>query len=653
MADIHELKYQLDYGDGWNELENDGQNDFRWMKREASCLFTGLDDSLFKVLKITTGHPFYGEKNPFLSVEHLGRHVQNIEIFMRERSYLIPIGTIENELPIDFKLNKTFNSSVTNDTRTLGILVKKIELLNLHKGTYLYGNGWYDKEFDDQLTFRWTDQSASVLLTPDLLENYSFLQFYTESPFSDFSQVLEISINGLTFVELVLSERWSNHIVNLSDIKKKLGINSKKQSDCIELNFSVNKTFDENRPLINQRRLGIKIWGIEFHNDVREYTIFSFSNGNSQLDSFPRLLRDGDFQKIKSYNLNKNLYEAKEVKTSLTSFPTSLYVDVNLKCNLSCPSCFRSSPSNKDKIWPTMDFALFERIAHELFSPAYRINLSGGGESILHKDFEKMIELCLYYGVRPLLYTNATTLTRKRITLLARSGTVMGISIDGARKDTFEKLRYPAKWKTIIKVLDTINEVRDTIDNDEFYPYFGVVIQKDNLKELVDFVDLAEHYRFDLIKFSRLDPYYPELEKKIPDPEETDKVLAEVLDVATSRRIRLYVPEYGDTGMRERVISLRRENTSFPIKMDKNSPDRFVKYPSLNSEYCQIPWSETMITPEGKVVVGCCSGYELGDLNRNKFSDIWNNKLYKKLRSRVNSDNPMPFCKYDVCYFRK
>ncbi|MCJ7580188.1 MAG: radical SAM protein [Candidatus Aminicenantes bacterium] len=650
---MYKLKYRLDYGDGWYELENDGQNDFRWMKRKASCVFSGLDDSLFKVLRITAGHHFHSEKNPFLSVEHLGKLVQNIEIFMRERSYYIPLGTIEDELRIDFQLNKTFDVAVTNDTRTLGISVKKIELLNLHKGTYICGNGWYDEEFDGQLPFRWTDQSASILLSPDLLENYAFLQFYAESPFPDFSQVLEISINGQSIVELAKLQRWSSHVVNLSEFKEKLGINSKKYKTYIELNFLVNKTFDEKHPPINPRRLGIKLRGIEFHNDEKEYKIFSFFQGNSQLDSFPKLLQDGDYQKIKSYNFNKNLYEAKEEKTALSSFPTSLYVDVNLKCNLSCPSCFRSSPDNKDKVWPTMDFTLFEKIAHELFPTAYRVNLSGGGESTLNKNFEKIIELCLYYQVRPIIYTNATTLNRDRISLLARSGTVMGISIDGARKDTFEKLRYPAKWKTIIKALDTIKEVRDEIDNDEFYPYFGVVIQRDNIKELAAFVELAEHYCFDLIKFSRLDLYYPELEKKILDPEEADKELAKVLDMATNKRIRLYVPDYGDKRMSESMKSLRQKNTSFPIKMDKNNPDRFVKYPSFHSKYCQIPWSETLITPEGKVVVGCCTGFELGDINKDKFSDIWNNKLYKKLRWKVNSNKPMSCCKYDICYFRK
>jgi MoaA/NifB/PqqE/SkfB family radical SAM enzyme len=368
---------------------------------------------------------------------------------------------------------------------------------------------------------------------------------------------------------------------------------------------------------------------------------------------FLSIARDGNYQKLKSYNFKKNLYEAEEGKSVVTTRPVSVYLDVNLKCNLMCPSCFRSAPDSRGKVWPTMDFTLFEKLAHELFPTAYKVILSGGGESILNKDFDKMIELCLHYQVRPVLYTNATTLNRQRITLLARSGTFMGISMDGAKEKTFEKLRYPAKWQTIIKSLDTIKEVRDEVKNEEFYPYLGVVIQRDNIKELTTFVELAEHYSFDLIKFSRLELYYPELEQKILDPDEADRELVKVLDMANQKRIRLYVPDYGDTSMCEKVRALREKNMNFTIKLDKNNPDSFPKYPTWDSKNCQIPWSETLITPEGKVNVGCCSGFELGDINKIDFSQIWNSKIYKQLRRKVNSDQPMEFCKYDICPFRK
>lgn len=655
MSENHNPKYKLDFGAGWYDLENDGRDEFRWMKKNASCFFSGLDDSFVKVLKITAGHLFPDEKNPILSIKQEEKLLQNTEIAFGVRDYFIPLDPTKGNLHINLKLNKTFDSEVTKDPRTLGILVKKIELLHLFKGTYLFGTGWYSEEDDDGRLFRWTDKEATILSSNDLINNHAFLQFDLESPFKNLSQILEISFNGQSIAEFLTLHEWISHVINLSAVKEKLGLDKdpKKNKSCVEIKFSVNNTFIDKVHKFSFRRLGIKISDIRFHNNEHEYKIFQIFQNKSPLDSLQNLPRKSDFQKIKSYNFNKNLHEAKKGLTSLKSLPISLYVDVNLKCNLMCPSCFRSSPEYKGRVWPTMDFKLFEKIAHYLFPTAYKVNLSGGGESILHKDFEKMIELCSYYQVRPLLYTNAMTLTRKKTALLARSGTVMGISIDGASQDTFERLRYPAKWEKIISRLDMIKDVREEINNDEFYPYFGVVIQKSNTKELTTFVEMAHHYHFDLIKFSRLDIYYPELKKEEPDIEETHRELEKALEIATNKGIRLYVPNLGEKGMNEKLRSLIQKNESFPQKMDKNNPDRFVKYPSLKSKYCQIPWSETLITPEGKVNIGCCSGFELGDITKNHFKDIWNNRTYRKLRRTVNSKKPMSCCKPDVCHFRK
>lgn len=364
-------------------------------------------------------------------------------------------------------------------------------------------------------------------------------------------------------------------------------------------------------------------------------------------------MNEKSYMEIKSKNLSLNEKEIKEGKLRLQSLPVSLYIDINLKCNLQCPSCFRSDPKLRNKSWPTMDFETFEKIAHELFPTAHRAILSGGGESIIHKDFDDILKLTLHYQVRPVLYTNATLLNEKRLMLLVRAGTYLAISINGATKEKFEKLRYPAKWERLTQSLDLIKETREKENNQDFFPYFGVVVQKDNLKELSLFVDLSVKHGFELIKYSKLDPYFAELERKMPDPEDADKEFINAFEKANKNKIRLYAPDYGKTSFTETLKKLREENASIQISLDKNNPDRFVKYPSFESKFCEIPWKETMITPEGKVVVGCCSGYLLGDINKETFATIWNNKKYQKLRKKVNSKRPLRFCRVDSCPFRK
>lgn len=364
--------------------------------------------------------------------------------------------------------------------------------------------------------------------------------------------------------------------------------------------------------------------------------------------------------RVRKRNLELNRKEASEGRQSLESLPVSLYVDIDLRCNLRCPSCHRSDPRLAGSKWPTMEFGLFEKIARELFPTACRVNLSGGGESLLNRDFDRMIGLCIEYGTRPILYTNGLALSAERARLLARAGACVAVSADGATTETFEKLRYPMKWSQLLRALENIRSARGGAGSGIF-PYFGVVIQRDNVGELEGFVELAEEYGLEQINYSKLYPHYPELEKLAADPEAAARELVKVLERANRSGIRIELPDYGETESGERLLSLK-EGNEFPVSLDRNNPfgiripgtgDTFVKYPSILSPECRVPWSETMITPEGKVAVGCCaSGFQPGDLTVSSFADIWNNEHYLRLRETVNTGAPLEICSSEVCPFR-
>lgn len=362
------------------------------------------------------------------------------------------------------------------------------------------------------------------------------------------------------------------------------------------------------------------------------------------------------YAELKEWNLEVNRRECAEGAQALGSLPISIYVDVNLKCNLRCPQCHRNHPQFEGHTWPTMEFDLFERVARELFPTAYRVLMFGGGESLIHKHIDRMLKLCLAYEVYPTIVTNGTTMNRKRAVLVAKTGMYMGISVDGATKRTFESLRYPAKWERFNKSMKLVKEVREEVGNPSFFPHIQVVVQRENVPELPMFVDLARRYGFEMVKFSKMFPHFPELESRIPEAEAVSEQFVKVFEKANECGIRLEAPDYGPTRFSERLEELRAGNV-FPISID-SSPSGpfvqggFVKYPDPLSELCGIPFSESMITPEGKVVVGCCSTYQMGDLADSDFATVWNGEGYRMLRRTVNSGEPMEFCAGGRCPFR-
>ena len=362
------------------------------------------------------------------------------------------------------------------------------------------------------------------------------------------------------------------------------------------------------------------------------------------------------YAELKAENLETNTREAAAGSLELTSLPVSVYVDVNLKCNLRCPQCHRNHPQFEGHVWPTMEFDLFENVARELFPTAYRVLMFGGGESLIHKNIDRMLQMCLDYEVYPTIVTNGTTMNRKRAVLVARTGMYMGISVDGATRKTFESLRYPAKWERFNKSMRLIKEVREEIGNPSFFPHIQVVVQRENVDEIPLFVELARQYGFKLVKFSKMFPHFEELKARIPEAEPVNEKFVEAFEKANEYGIRLEVPDYGPTEHSERLAELRAANV-FPISIDSSPSGRFVqggfvKYPDASSRRCGIPFSESMITPEGKVVVGCCSTYQLGDLAESDFATVWNGEGYRMLRRTVNSGEMMEFCAPGRCPFR-
>ena len=197
------------------------------------------------------------------------------------------------------------------------------------------------------------------------------------------------------------------------------------------------------------------------------------------------------YRELKERNLELNSSESAQGVTRLASVPVSLYVDINLKCNLKCPSCHRNHPQYDSFEWPTMPFETFERVARELFPTAYRVMLTGGGESLVHPDIDRMLDLCVDYEVFPTIVTNGTTVTVKRAKLLADAGAYVGVSTDGASRETFERLRYPGRWDRFRESLANLRDARAAAGNPAFFPHLQVVVQRDNIGELPGFIELA------------------------------------------------------------------------------------------------------------------------------------------------------------------
>ncbi len=134
-------------------------------------------------------------------------------------------------------------------------------------------------------------------------------------------------------------------------------------------------------------------------------------------------------------------------------------LDVTERCNLRCVMCHFARVERIH--FPPFDVvsddhgnmsaALFERIARQFFPYARRVALGCAAEPLMHPRFASLLGIAARYGVPELWFpTNLLALTEATAEAIARGRlSTVAVSIDGVRKETYEKIRAGATWERL------------------------------------------------------------------------------------------------------------------------------------------------------------------------------------------------------------
>lgn len=428
---------------GWYQEEHDGHFPFRWMQKKASCSFPHGEEGEEHILKIRGGHHFPGSTNPILSIFINDREIDLIEILPIEKDYFVPLGKLQKDGKIIFKLNKTFDYTETQDQRDLGILVRTIELLTLKEGAYILGEGWHDLEFDDIYYFRWTDKRARIFLSPQVINEFKFFRFYADSLFSGFEQKLSVTLDGKAWEAIPLLEKWS--LYSLAFEKISINTEAGNQRNYHELILSVNKSQTEKHHPSNPRELGVKIRDLEFHNDQDEHENLLYFLHNSLL----------------------NYQEMCEGKVVLTSYPPNLGIDIYGKCNIKPPCVYCEwdwmKEAEGDNVNTLVDEKTLEGYNSFFRSARTLINCSIG-EPLLNPRLDEILKLTENHHKILEMATNGQSLTSKTTELLLGKNIRLYVSLDAACKETYAKIRND-RWDSIIPNIIKLGQERKKTNN--------------------------------------------------------------------------------------------------------------------------------------------------------------------------------------------
>ena len=256
-----------------------------------------------------------------------------------------------------------------------------------------------------------------------------------------------------------------------------------------------------------------------------------------------------------------------------------------------------------------MPFELFTKIADELFRYAEIVDLRGWGESTMLPNFLDYVEYAAQFPCRLQLYTNLTKHSDDIWAALMRHHFTVGLSIDGATAQTFEKIRQGAYFKSVQKNLNTLAEYRDMYNCPKENILFNTVVQKQNLHEIPELIKLAKKFGIKRIKLSPI-----------------------VCSLNNPNNLLYYRNEVRTALDLAYQISLK-EGVTIELATSLH-PNLTLK--NFTLERCTHPWSHCYITSYGGVgFCDCLIAYEqylLGNINDNSFWNIWNGDSFGSLR---------------------
>jgi radical SAM protein with 4Fe4S-binding SPASM domain len=279
----------------------------------------------------------------------------------------------------------------------------------------------------------------------------------------------------------------------------------------------------------------------------------------------------------------------------IKGFPISLSIEPTTSCNLRCPEC----PSGlRSFTRPTgmLKSNLFRQVIDELQSTLSYLTFYFQGEPYLHPYFLDMVEYASGKGIYTATSTNAHYLKDGEAKRTIASGLDrLIISLDGTTQETYEAYRVGGDLSKVIEGTRQIIRFKNELKSLTPHVVFQFLVVRHNEHQIKDLYKLASSLGVDQVVLKT----------------------AQVYDYENGSALLPENPKYSRYK--------QAENGKYEIK---NS--------LLN--HCWKMWNSCVITWDGKVVP-CCfdkdAKFVLGDVNENRFYDIWNGTKYDEFRATL------------------
>lgn len=279
-------------------------------------------------------------------------------------------------------------------------------------------------------------------------------------------------------------------------------------------------------------------------------------------------------------SLGGSYWRKSEVSSGL---PVYLVIESTSICNLKCIMCPYPSMGRVNE---DMSMTVYEKIVAEGANFVEFMWLHLFGEPLVNKNIFRMIDLAEEAGIRSGISTNATLMDEKACAAILDSKlSLLLLCLDGATKETFERIRVGARFDKVAANIARFAEMKRA--------------RKSDLKVALQMIDMTSNHS----------------EKQ------------------------LFLEQWRGKGF----DSITVKGFHVWANQDKHLIQITQSQPPTASGLCYEPWIGLTVLADG-TAVPCCNDFAgkmpLGDLKKQSLSEVWNGAPMRALRQRFLSEKP-------------
>jgi radical SAM protein with 4Fe4S-binding SPASM domain len=324
--------------------------------------------------------------------------------------------------------------------------------------------------------------------------------------------------------------------------------------------------------------------------------------------------------------------------------PLYAEVDITNQCNIRCKMCHFSDPSVSRRRRHDISLEDFARLGEQLFPLCHLLSLSFGTEPLLHKQFYEFLEIIKVHEVpHTFITTNALLLNEALIERIVRQSVLktFAVSIDGATRETYERIRVGGRFEKLVENIRMIGRVRRRLGARDPRVTFVMVLMRSNVEELPALIRLARDLGVSEVTAIHMVPYAmgggdTGAESLAAHKELCNRVLDEARETAAKYKVRARLPD--NFGSRARPDLMVDKNFFHLLKVREEDRSR---------SSCHFPWHYVGVDPYG--LVNPCGWWygepSMGNILTERFEAIWNNERYRALRAEHLTRALRPTCR--------